>query len=49
MRAIEGHYGYWSVMPHTANLENAQSPEFIVFMSDYIASRKLDTWFNIGG
>ncbi|MCK9440275.1 MAG: hypothetical protein M0Q13_02485 [Methanothrix sp.] len=47
MKAIEGHYGYWSVMPHTANLENAQSNEFIVYMADYIASRKLDTWFNI--
>ena len=47
MRAIEGHYGYWSVMPHTANLEDAQSPEFIVYMADYIASRKLNTWFNI--
>ena len=47
MKAIEGHYGYWSVMPHTANLENAQSHEFIVYMADYIASRKLDTWFNI--
>jgi hypothetical protein len=34
-------------MPHTANLEDAQSPEFIVCMADYIASRKLNTWFNV--
>lgn len=47
MRGIEGHYGYWSVMPHTANLKEAQSVEFVVCMADYIASRKLDTWFNV--
>jgi HD superfamily phosphohydrolase YqeK len=47
MRAIECHYGYWSVMPYTANLENAQSPEFILYMADYIASRKLDMWFKV--
>jgi hypothetical protein len=47
MRAIEGHYGYWSVIPHTANLKDAQSVEFIVYMADYIASRKLDIWFNV--
>jgi len=49
MRAIEGHYGYWSVMPHSANLNDVQSSEFIVYMADYIASRKLETWFNVGG
>jgi len=40
MKAIEGHYGFWSVIPATENLHDAQSPIFICYMADYISSRK---------
>jgi hypothetical protein len=40
MRAIEGHYGFWSVLPQTVNLNEAQSPIFICYMADYLSSRK---------
>lgn len=47
MKAIEGHYGFWSVIPNTANLKDAQSPIFIVYLSDYLASRKVEDWFKV--
>lgn len=47
MKAVEGHYGYWSSVQASANLENAQSREFIVCMADYIASRKTSEWLDV--
>src|SRR4030042_1954673 len=39
MKAIEGHYGFWSVIPSTENLHDAQSPVFICYMADFISVR----------
>lgn len=47
MKAIEGHSGFWSVIPGTENLKDSQSPVFIVYMADYIASRKIEDWFKV--
>ena len=41
MTAIEGHYGFWSVLLETANLKDAQSHAFICYMADYLCSRDL--------
>ena len=41
MKAIEGHYGFWSVLPDSTNLKDAQSHAFVCYMADYLGSRNI--------